>query len=406
MTVRDRLLTGANIVHLDDGSMTRGGWLRMVEGKIAAIGTGDVSSGDAIVEDLAGAYVLPGLWDAHAHLGGSTSSAQVTLGASTPAGENLRSVEEAVAALHAGITGIRGAGDGRYVDCAAKELFERGLILGPRVVPCGFYMTTTAGHGMPEDEPILALDGPDAWRNAIRENIRHGAEHIKINMSGGIWGPGWDDIEAIFQSEDELEAIFSTCKQRGMPVMAHAAGARSAQRAAELGARSIEHGYTLDEAAIAAMARAGTVFVPTLAMSQLSAGLAVDEYEKSFLGGYELPPDIKAKALGVAERARWGFDAARKAGVTIAAGSDTNPIAEGARFEVVLLVRCGMTPREALIAATKTAAELAGHGDATGEIAVGKAADLVAVGRNPLEDVYAIRDVRGVWRNGRRDTAG
>jgi imidazolonepropionase-like amidohydrolase len=326
----------------------------------------------------------------------------VAISAETVAAQTLRCVGEALRALQAGVTSIRCAGDGNFVDGAVKAFFERGAVIGPRVVPCGYYMTTTAGHGVPEDEAILALDGPEAWRNAIRRNIRHGAEHIKVNMSGGIWGPAWDDIEAIFQSDDELEAIFGTCRQRNMPVMAHAAGAKSARRAAELGAKSIEHGYTLDEAAVEAMAANGTMFVPTLAMSQLSAGLAEDRYETGFLAGYYLPPAIKAKALNVAERARWGFEAARKAGITIAAGSDTNPIAEGARFEVVLMVRCGMTPREALLAATHAAADLAGYGDVTGSIAEGREADLVALGSDPLADIYAIRDIRGVWRAGAR----
>src|SRR5207249_1182594 len=119
-----------------------------------------------------------------------------------------------------------------------------------------------------------------------------GAEVIKINMSGGIWGPAWDNIHTVFQAEDELQAVFETARQRGFPVMAHAAGAASAKAAARMGARSIEHGYALDEDAIEAMAKAKVTFVPTLAMSQLSAGLARDQYEKEYMGGFEIPPEI------------------------------------------------------------------------------------------------------------------
>jgi imidazolonepropionase-like amidohydrolase len=238
----------------------------------------------------------------------------------------------------------------------------------------------------------------------VRDNIRHGAEVIKINMSGGIWGPAWDTIEDAFHAEDELEAVFATAHQRGLPVMAHAAGARSAKLAVKWGARSIEHGYALDEEAIEAMALAGTVFVPTLAMSQLSAGLAHDQYEKEYLRGSVIPPAILEKALAVAERAQWGFRKALAAGITISCGSDTNPLAEGAKLELALLVRHGMTPRQALLAATRIAADLCGHGADSGAIAEGMAADLLAVEGDPLEDIYAVRNVRAVWRLGVRVT--
>ena len=403
MTVSEcpTLLTHVRLVDLDGGSIVDDAWLRLDSHRIAEIGRGEAPAGDALVEDLGGAYLLPGLWDVHAHM----SFERPIPDSETTAGRTARCIGAAVNAVRAGITGMRSAGESEYIDCAAKRLFESGAVVGPHIVPSGYFLTTTGGH-ITNDPVAKALDGPVEFRRAVRDNIRHGAEVIKINMSGGIWGPAWDNIHVAFEAEDEIEAVFATAKQRGLPVMAHAAGAASAKLAARHGAHSIEHGYALDHEAIEAMAKAGVVFVPTLAMSQLSAGLARDEYEKAYMQetGWEIPPAILLKALGVAERAEWGFQEARKAGITIACGSDMNPLAEGAKLELALLVRCGMTPREALIAATRTAAELAGCGEATGSIVVGKDAALMAVETDPLADIYSVRRVRAVWRRGQRVT--
>ncbi len=396
------LLTNLRLVDLDAGTITDDASLFLADGRIARIGAGEVPGSGPESIDLEGAYVIPGLWDVHSHL--SHERPRYIPGETLPA-RVLRCLWAALKAVKAGITGIRSGGESHYIDVAIRDLFAAGVVVGPRVVPAGHFLTTTAGH-ITQNPIALALDGPDAFRKAVRANIRNGAEHIKINMSGGIWGPAWDDIHSTFHAPDELEAVFDTAKQRGFPVMAHAAGAGSAKVAARLGAKSIEHGYALDDEAIEAMALAGVVFVPTLAISQLSAGLVRDEWERRFMTdtGFVVPPEIREKAAGVAAQAEWGFRAARKAGITIACGSDMNPVAEAAKLEVALMVRFGMTPREALLAATRVAAELAGHGGRTGSIETGKDADLLAVGTNPLEDIYAVRQVRAVFRAGVRVT--
>ena len=394
------VLHNLRLVDLENDTVLDNAWVRVVEGRIAGIGAGDPPLEGAAAEDLARAYLIPGIWDVHAHM---SHERPRNVPGETIAQRTLRCIDAAVRAVRAGVTGIRSAGEADYIDCAAKRFFETGLVTGPRVVPAGHFLTTTAGH-ITANPITLALDGPVAFRKAVRDNIRHGAEVIKVNLSGGIWGPAWDDIHSVFYAEDELEAVFQTARQRGLPVMVHAAGAESAKRAARAGAISIEHGYALDEEAVEAMAEAGVVFVPTLAISQLSAGLGRDEYEKEYLKGFEIPPDILQKAQTVAERAEWGFRAARQAGVRISCGSDMNPLAEGAKLELALMVRFGMSPREALLAATKTAAELSGCGGETGSVREGKAADLLAVETNPLEDIYCVRKVTGVWRNGVRVT--
>ncbi len=402
------LLTNVKLVDLEAGSATPGAWLRLSDGLIADVGRGEVSAGDSRVEDLGGAYLIPGLWDTHVHMSFERPLRLLHLVGIPPpietvAERTLRCIEAAVKAVRAGITGLRSVGEADYIDCAAKALFERGTIVGPRIVPSGYFLTTTSGH-ITGDPVALALDGPVAFRKAVRDNIRHGAELIKLNISGGVWGPSWDDVYTIVEAEDELDALFTTAKQRNLPVATHAGAAGSAKLAAERGTKSIEHGYALDEEAIEVMARAGVTYVPTLAVAQFGAGHVVDQYEKEYMADFVVPPKIREKATAIAERHVWGFQAARKAGITIACGSDLNPLADGAKLELAALVRFGMTPREALLAATRTSAELSGYGDITGSIAVGKAADLVALEVDPLDDIYAIRHVAGVWRAGVRVT--
>ena len=144
------------------------------------------------------------------------------------------------------------------------------------------------------------------------------------------------------------------------------------------------------------------LMIAALAMSQLGAGFAHDDYERSYLEGYRVPPEVRERAVGLAEKAQWVFKTARAMGVRIACGSDMVPFAEGAKLELAQFVRLGMTPQEALLAGTKVGAEAAGCAEETGTIAVGKTADLLAVETDPLEDISSVRRVRAVWRNGRR----
>ena len=395
---REQLLANARLVNLGAGRWGAGSWLRIDDGgRIAATGPGETPTGDALVEDLGGAFVLPGLWNADMHLSWEGPA---------PAGETVaqrtsRCLENAVATLRRGFTGLRSAGEADYIDCALAEVFERGAVVGPRVAPAGYFLSSSAGHIV--DDPVrLGLDGPEAMRKAVRENIRHGAQAIKLNLTGGLWGAPWNDLHRPTMSDVEITAAFETATQRGLPVMAFAASARAATIAARNGARSVEHGYALDEEAIEAMAAAGTFYIPTLGLSQLGARQAYDEYERAYLEWYNPPEGVTRNALAVAESVAWGFDAARKAGVRIASGSCMNPIAETGLLEIGYMVRFGMTPREALIAATRTAAQLTGCDAVTGTIEPGKAADLLAVGADPLADVRALREVRGVWRQGQR----
>ncbi len=389
MTAAPRtLIRNARLLDLERASVVNDAWLLLEDGHIVATGTGDAPSTDALTEDLGGAFVLPGLWDVHVHPTGYLFSDPHE----TVAARTFRAVDELLDGLHQGVTSVRSAGEADYIDCAARDFFARGKVVGPRVVPCGWaHITSGFTHGVMFVRPC---DGPVGWTVAVREAYEHGAEFFKILVSGGLRWP----VAGVLQVREELEAAFTAARQLDLPVLAHAATPEAVKTAVRLGARSIEHGYELDEEAVAMMRSAGTVFVPTLAYSQLGAGVARDDDEQSEVERLRATPVLDAQA----DQAARSFQAALAAGVTIACGSDVSSIGGGAKFEVVQMVRFGMTPVQALLAATKRSAELCGYGDRSGSLAPGYEADLLAVGGNPLDDIAAIRDVRGVWRAGHR----
>jgi imidazolonepropionase-like amidohydrolase len=389
---RPTLLSNLRLVDPGSNTITDEAWVRVADGRIVEIGFGQPTPGDSATEDLSGAFVIPGLWDVHVHPTGYVKN----IPGETVAERTLRAVDELLDGLRAGVTSVRSAGEADYIDSAVNDFFARGRVPGPRVVPCGYAHITTVNPGQPVAFARVC-DGPQAWQVAVREAIQHGAEFFKILISGGLRWPKKDNF-GLLQDEAELVAAFGTAQQRGIPVLAHAINPVAVKAAVRLGARSVEHGYVLDEESIVAMRDAGTFFVPTLAYSQLGAGVARDEFEEAEVVRLQASPKLEEKAARAAE----SFKSALAAGVKIACGSDVSGIAEGARIELAQLVRFGMKPADALIAATRTAAELCGYGDVSGEIAVGKDADLVALDRNPLEDITAVRAVRGVWKGGVR----
>lgn len=382
------LLHNARLLDLESSAAVGDSWLLLEDGKIAATGAGEPPAGAAVSEDMGGAYVLPGLWDVHVHPTGYLFSDPNE----SVAARTFRAVDELLDGLREGVTSVRSAGEADYIDCAAREFFARGRVVGPRVVPCGWaHITSGFSHGVMFTR---ACDGPVGWTVAVREAYEHGAEFFKILVSGGLRWP----VPDVLQDESELEAAFRAAKRMGLPVLAHAATPEAVKTAVRFGARSIEHGYELDDEAVDMMKSNGTVFVPTLAYSQLGAGVARDDDERSEVERLKAAPVLSAQA----EQAARSFQKALAAGVTIACGSDVSTIGGGAKFEIVQMVRFGMKPAQALLAATKTSAELCGYGGRAGVLAPGFDADILAVERNPLDDITAIRDVRGVWKSGRR----
>ena len=260
-------------------------------------------------------------------------------------------------------------------------------------------MTTTGGHFLTSGH-ARECDGPYGYAEAIRDQIKHDVDHIKLNLSGGIMGPRWDRHTESFLLPDEIETAFALCSQRNFPVMAHATNPEAVKMAVKLGARSVEHAYVTDEECITSLVSNGTWYVPTLSISQLSPNLATTEHEKAYAVNKQLAPDLISRADAAAEEHRNSFQKALSAGVKMALGSDISPMRESALLELGLWVKCGATTWEALQAATKNAAELCGVGTELGTVEAGKIADLIVVAENPLLDIENLRKLQLVLKEG------
>ena len=391
------VLTNANLIDCVAPDVRADATVVVEDGRIVEIGGGGVgpSGADARVIDLRGAYLLPGLWDVHIH-----PEYPVPPG-TTPAQETANFGRQLSLALtEAGVTGVRCGGAAHFMDAAWKRAFEARGVVGPRVFASGYFLTTTGGHFLTSGQ-ARECDGPYGFVQAIREQMKNGVDHIKLNLTGGIMGPDWDRHWHSFLLEDELAAAFAICRQREFPVMAHAANPDAVKSALRLGAHTVEHGYIMDEQCIATLAESPTWYVPTLAISHLTEGQAQNDYERRWLAERNIAVELQCRADAAAdEHAHW-FRRALDAGVKMALGSDIRPLREAALLEMGLWVRDGATTWQALQAATRNAAELCGVGDQLGTVEAGKIADLIVVAANPLDDINNLRQLQLVIKDGR-----
>jgi imidazolonepropionase-like amidohydrolase len=384
--VAELLLANANVVDVRTGGVAAGA-IAVADGRI-------VEDGDAErVLDLDGAYVLPGLVNCHVHFGlVLPGAAGERLRGETEAALALRMAANAAAALRAGVTTVRLVGERPYADLALRDSIARGETPGPRVLSAGPLLISVGGHGW-ELPGSAEASGADGFRRLAREQLKHGADWLKISVSGGIAG----ENEAIADSQmtaDEILAVTETAHARGRKVAAHAGPPGAIRLAVEHGVDSIEHGYFLDDETTGFMAGRGAWLVPTINVSR-----AVEFFER--IGA---PPWMIAKALAAGELHWAGLRSAIRNGVRIALGTDMLPHEpfDGTSVtvrELEFMVEAGLTPLAALRAATVDAAELLDLDDVGVE--PGKRADLIAVGGNPVEDVSALRDLRAVVAAGR-----
>ena len=350
-------------------------------------------AGDVII-DLGGAYLLPGLWDVHIHPDYHSLSDMPLPDQVTQFGHRLRS-----ALTESGMVGFRCAGAHSYMDVAWRRAFESGQYVGPRVFASGYFLTTTGGHFLASGH-TRECDGPYGFVKAIREGIKNGVDHIKLNLSGGIMGPAWDLHTQSFLLDDELTAAFDICRLRGFKIMAHATNPNAVKAAIALGAHSIEHGYIMDDECIELLLKHDTWLVPTLAISHLTPNQATNKWESMWTKQRGLSHGLCCRAEAASETHTDWFAKAIKSGVKMALGSDIRPLKDAALLEMGLWTRCGATPWQTLIAATKNGAAICGVGDDLGTVEVGKLADLIVVGANPLEDINNLRQLQLVIKDG------
>ncbi len=394
------LLNGCHIIDATMPEVRRDAYVLVQDDTITEVGSGSGPSSEHTL-DLQGAYLLPGLWDVHTHLRPST-----WLGwepPQAPAEAILQHGQCAMEALQAGVTSLRVVGIQEWADVAWRDAFNAGEFVGPRLFCCGHGLRTTAGHTATltgTTSMLTHVDGPEAMIKAVRTQIKHGVDQIKLVTTGGIMGTGHDVMSAVMFLREELEAAVRIATQRSKVVAVHATAPEAVKWAVKAGAHSIEHGYILDEEAVALMATQGVYYVPTLALSHLTQDQAGTPFEHSYCHEHVLPEVFRERANTFAPCHEDSFRLALQAGVKIASGSDQGPPQEAALLEIEFLARCGLGPYGAIVAATRTAAEVCQAQDRLGTVEVGKLADLIAVAANPLEDIHNLRRLRLVIKGG------
>jgi imidazolonepropionase-like amidohydrolase len=371
------------------------------DGSIAEVGAG--LDGDEQV-DVSGMTLLPGLFDCHVHVTISEVD-QWSVVQKPFSYQFYEAARNLVATQRVGITTVRDAGG---ADLGIKQALADGLIDGPRMQISVRMISQTGGHGddwFPSGievplmvahpgAPSTLVDGPDQMRRVVRLLVRHGADVIKVATSGGVLSPR-DKPQHAHLREDELAALVTEADAAGIPVMAHAQAAEGIKNAVRAGIRSIEHGIYLDDEAIELMLDRGTWLVPTL--------VAPRGVIEAAAAGAAIPAASLEKAHAVVDIHRQSFSRAVAAGVRVAMGTDSGVTPHGENLrELALMVEAGMTPSQALVASTSSAAELLGVADELGAIEVGKLADIVVVEGDPFEFDDLARRVQTVYRDGRR----
>jgi imidazolonepropionase-like amidohydrolase len=364
------------------------------------IGAGD----DGTIVDLADHTCLPGLMDMHTHLSGQMSpQAYLEEFTQGPAEMSFQAAQYARRTLQAGFTTVRDVGDSFDVTGGLRDAVARGEVPGPRIWTSAKSLATTGGHADPTNNyrPDLRGDpGPkqgvvndtaDA-REAVRWRYKTGADLIKITATGGVLSLAKSGRNPQFTT-GELEAIVDTADDYDMHVAAHAHGDEGMQRAIKAGVRSIEHGTFMSDETFELMKEHGTFYVPTIL-----AGVFVGE--KAEIDGY-FPEVVVPKARAIGPQIRDTFARAYDAGVKIAFGTDSGVSAHGDNArEFELMVEGGMSPMEAIRAATVTAAELL-QNDQLGAVRKGMLADVIAVPVDPTQDITALERVSFVMKDGK-----
>jgi imidazolonepropionase-like amidohydrolase len=351
--------------------------------------------GDAVI-DLGGLTVLPGLIDVHTHLTMNPNFDPYNELTQTSAKEAINGVVNARATLLAGITTVRNVGADGFVDVDLRDAINSGQVAGPHMQVSGPLIGITGGHC---DENLLPIqyhvvgdgvaDGIPAVQHMVRQNIKYGADLIKICATGGVLSKG-DDPQASQFTLEEMQAIVADAHRLGRKVAAHAHGAQGILWATEAGVDSIEHGSYINDAAIAEMKKRGTYLVPTLYL------------EDWMIEKGNLPPFYHQKMIDVSAVAKNNIKRAMQAGVKIAMGTDAAVYPHGLNAHEldVYVNQMGMAPLAALQTATINAADLMGWTAKTGTIEPGKWADIIAVEKNPIDDIRVLQDVKFVMKAG------
>lgn len=378
------VIKGATLIDGTGGEPQKSRSLKIAGGKIqAVVPDGEVNGGASGVLDATGWYVMPGLIDCHVHLALDGNPAGDLRG--PHAWTTLQMLKHAQDSLKSGFTTLRDVGGRHHLEFSVRNAIEQGLWAGPRLALGGKLLSITSTGTEFFDGMYREADGLDEVRKAAREQIAAGADHIKVMSTGAVMTPGEEPLSTQY-NVDEMRVVVEEAAKCGKYVAAHAHAVQGIRNAVEAGVRTIEHGTFLqeDERLMATMAEKQIFLVPTLKVFHDMTG---DDKTG-------IPDWMKDKAKRLVETHRKSIEQAIKHGVPIAMGTDActpyNYHGDNAK-ELELMRDCGMSAMAAIVASTRDAARAIGWGAWLGTLEVGKAADLIVLKKNPLEDLRNIR---------------
>ncbi len=395
------VVTADRMLDVVTGKVVEHPLITITDGRISAVSAGTqgttAPAGTRRI-DLPGVTLLPGFIDMHTHI---TSDPRYSGYRSLEFTDNFWTVvgvANAKKTLEAGFTTIRNVGSENYDDVAIKQAIEAGYVPGPRIVPATYAIGATGGHcDTTEFPPSISVpapsvaDGPDAIRAAVRKLRKYGAEVIKFCGTGGVLSKT-DSVGGQQYSLSEMKALVEEAHMLGLKVAVHAHGAAGIKDAIRAGADTIEHCSLADQEAFALAKEHGTYF----SMDIYNDDYILTEGEKN--GTFKESLE-KERAIGLKQRQT--FQAALKAGVKLIFGTDAGVYPNGDNaHQFATMVKWGMTPMQAIQAATVIAAEALGRSGDVGAIAVGRYGDLVGVDGDPLADVTRLQSVSFVMKGG------
>ncbi|WP_353199165.1 amidohydrolase family protein [Sandarakinorhabdus sp.] len=392
-------ISAARMLDVDSGRISERPLVIAVDGRITAVGVQGALAVPAGARriDLGNHTILPGLIDMHVHLTSDPTLSGMQALRYPNSFWTAIGVGMAKRTIEAGFTTVRNVGSAEFADIGLKLAIERGTIPGPRIVPATYSIGATGGHcdsnELPAnyifDRPGIA-DGPEGVRQKVRELHRRGAEVIKYCATGGVFSIG-TSVGAQQYSQAEMNALVEEAHMLGLKVAAHAHGNDGIKAAIRAGVDTVEHVSFADAEAMEMAKKAGTWF---------SMDIYNDDYILAEGAANGVPEESLAKEREVGLKQRQTFQAAWKAGVKMAFGTDAGvyPHGDNAR-QFAKMVEWGMTPIDAIRAATIRAAEALGRSD-VGQIAPGRHADIIAVAGDPTRDVTLLRDVKAVVKGG------
>lgn len=377
-----------NLVDVVGKTLIADGSVLAEDGVIKEVGTDIPIPESAKIVDLKGKTMLPGLFNCHVHM-----SADAGTGVRehiSQAAKTIRAIHNLKTLIHSGVTYIRDASTSSGIDVEIRNAQLAGTILAPQMQIACRCICMTGGHGHMEGREA---DGPDDCRKAAREQLKAGANWIKVMATGGVMTKGVEPGSPQL-TEEELRAAIEEAHKAGAKTFTHAQGMEGIKNALRAGVDSIEHGFYMDEWCFDWMKEHHVFYVPTL---------AAPHWIKVYGTGAGIPDYMVHKVEKTMEAHRDTFRKAHQAGVSIALGTDAGtPFNhyDKTAYEAVLMVENGMTPMEAIQCGTINAAKLLQVEETHGSISVGKKADFAVFEKNPLEDIKELLDCSMTVLNG------